>query len=173
MDRIDFQCPFCERPMHAPAGAAGKQGRCKSCRQNVIVPRKPQPEESEPFKKVRRPIVPRWLRTPGMIVAALLLAGIAYNVANMTRTSTWFDDDGLTMYVDQYGRWNKTVQHREITKHTETLDLISRAAGPMSESGQPHGQWEITIYEPNFHSETVFFWYGDSVSEGEWRTRSK
>jgi len=173
MDRIDFHCPFCERPMHAPAAAEGKTGRCKSCRQNVVV-RRPQPEEkSQGAAAPRPPITPRWIRTPAAIAGLLLLAGIGYNVATMTRTETWTADDELSMYVDRYSRWSNVIQHREVTQHTETLEPISRATGPMSASGQPHGKWKISLYGSSYLEKTQFYWYGDEVSEGEWETRSK
>lgn len=173
MDRIDFHCPFCERPMHAPAAAEGKTGRCKSCRQNVVV-RRPQPEEKRQGAAVpRRPITPRWIRTPAAIASLLMLAGIGYNVATMTRTETWTSDDGLRTYVDRYGRWNNTIQHRSVTTLLDTMEKYSNLTGPMSPSGQPHGKWLITLFHPNYATKTQFFWYGDEVSEGEWETRSK
>jgi len=36
--RIEFACPHCGNLVGTPAGAAGKKGRCPSCREIVDIP---------------------------------------------------------------------------------------------------------------------------------------
>ena len=45
-ETFSFACPFCDRPMRVPTSAVGKSGKCKQCRNTVIVP-KPKAEPSE------------------------------------------------------------------------------------------------------------------------------
>ncbi|TWT57264.1 hypothetical protein KOR42_06220 [Thalassoglobus neptunius] len=44
--------------------------------------------------------------------------------------------------------------------------------GPLSESGKRHGEWTLFTYRPEFDIQTVWYWYGEEVSEGEWVLRN-
>jgi len=182
MARISFECPHCARPMHATLAAAGKRGQCKQCGCSVRVPgSKPTPSpvalevttQPETVPAVaRRPLIPRWFRHPATIVLLLIVGGIAWNVAAMTRVSRWTSEDGSSDYTDTYSRWGNTLQHRDVLMRDSDDELYSTANGPMSASGQPHGEWSIAVFQPTIDARKKFYWYGEEISEGEWREKS-
>jgi hypothetical protein len=59
-EQFSFACPFCDNSMRAPLSAVGKSGRCKQCRNVVLVP-KPKPLPSaEPLPSTFIPADKPW-----------------------------------------------------------------------------------------------------------------
>jgi hypothetical protein len=177
--RIKFQCPFCSRPMNAPANAAGKKGRCKDCNYEVIVPTDNAAEPAEMRQEapatrpaLKKPLTPRWMRTPGAIALLVVIVGVSYSVSQWTETRLWISDDGLRDYADTYGYWSGKMQNRSVYERNQDDEGVSLSHGPMSETETLHGEWTISIFKPEYRSKKIYFWYGDEVSEGEWHTRS-
>ena len=115
--------------------------------------------------------MPRW--TPGLIALIVILIGLSYNFATATRVETWISEDGGSSYTDTYSKWRGTFLHRSVTATDSEDNLISICSGPMSASGKPHGEWKMSIFQPEYATRQQFYWYGDQISEGDWHLQSK
>ena len=106
-----------------------------------------------------------------------------------TYESKWRSDS--VRYTDTHGRWSQRLVYRRMDYYNsedaaakdelrfkEDFSLEGRMAG----TGKPHGPWKwqlgldhwddaIKNHEP--YQKTVFYWYGDEVSEGDWHLRNR
>jgi hypothetical protein len=103
-------------------------------------------------------------------VAVLIAAGAVYELSGWTRQEHWTSAED-TDYIDSYGYWSGELQRRWVTSHSPDGTVGIIAWGPMSASGRPHGEW--TQLSPDQPPSVQFFWYGEEVTEGEWKKRSK
>jgi hypothetical protein len=90
-----------------------------------------------------------------------------YTARNAQVKRRWKDNE--TWYIDSEWRYSGNVFHQY---HSEKDALGLSAEGGVSESGKKHGKWTYTILKP-FRNEEHYYWYGDKVTEGEFRLRSK
>jgi len=99
-----------------------------------------------------------------------------------TKTIDGFDYELRTTF--QNGEWAST--DAALTKGSILAELpqdrkSTKAHGPMSESLKRHGKWEFTdvdwtsvdAADWNDLTVTLWYWYGEEVTEGEWALRSK
>lgn len=98
---------------------------------------------------------------------------------------SWFDiytdtiKGGLTTkYVDRYKFGNDpcrmVVVHHDPDSFVDGIPIfnVAELSIPLTRDGVSHGEGEMILYNP-FQKERVFYWYGESVSEGEWHLRNK
>jgi hypothetical protein len=83
--------------------------------------------------------------------------------------------DGI-VYWDRRWRWSEAIYWRRPEVRTRDegrgfLGTLESREGPMTASGKPHGQWTIVSHS-DWRSTLCWFWYGEQVSEGEWRRRT-
>jgi hypothetical protein len=75
--------------------------------------------------------------------------------------------------IDTVRRFSRQTVWRNVTIRDELGERVSWAAGPTSpDTGTPHGPWSITVFDP-YESGTVWFWYGEYVSEADWHRMNK
>ena len=87
-----------------------------------------------------------------------------YTARNAQITRRWEKNE--ISYVDSEWRYSGTVFHQ----YRSSADFSM--SGDISESGRMHGKWTFISYKP-LYSEDMYYWYGDKVTEGEFRLRSK
>ena len=88
----------------------------------------------------------------------------------------WVSDTGTT-YTD---RWTRSGRHchRTLQKDTEkqsdgSFIYGNRVEGPMAgDPPKPHGHWERFEFK-SYSTTHMWFWYGDSITQGEWELRNK
>jgi hypothetical protein len=115
------------------------------------------------------PVKP-WLSRKRVILA-VVIAFFAYWAWAEWSISAWryevsTTDDG-TKVTDGYRFMQGHAFQRVIESPTGV-----RLSGPLSESGKPHGHW-IALGGDAAGIESIWFWFGDRVTEGEWHQRSK
>jgi len=121
----------------------------------------------------------RWLRIRSRRRVAV--AGLAILLA--WRVWKYFDfyqehwtSPADVQFVDKYLRWGHQITQREIRWPTppglKFSLLRPSASGPMAGNTKPHGEWTYISWDP-FESRKSWYWYGESISEGEWHLRKK
>lgn len=83
----------------------------------------------------------------------------------------------LVRFRDTHKRWGSAIhpvyRHAEYFPDADNPEVSSFAmSGPMSPSGKLHGQWAVTTWEP-YEEFPMWFWYGTTITEGEWRLRTR
>ena len=127
---------------------------------------------------------PRWALPVTILTTGLVL--YAWGSSD-TIKDRWIK--GSTRYSDTRQRWSGRLRARHFAVYDSPEALQSsdgvlfsevRAMywghGPMAGTGKPHGQWECGTPGPSrFESNvrTVFYWYGEAISEGEWHLRNR
>ena len=120
---------------------------------------------------LRRP--QSWLR----IVTIVATCGLLYIWAGYD-TIIQQRDIQATRYRDTYTRWSHRHIRRKLQSYKsansigafESLEYTEE--GPIAGTGKPHGEWETVVWNPSFDVQHTFYWYGESVSEGEWHLRN-
>lgn len=88
----------------------------------------------------------------------------------------WVNDSGTT-FTDSQTRSGRHY-HRRMQEKNETLSdgtyiLGNSMEGPMAgDPPKPHGHWTITLWRP-FTTSHLWYWYGDTITQGEWELRNK
>lgn len=75
-------------------------------------------------------------------------------------------------YRDTYKRWGDRFVHRRIDNYDNRGHVTRSFAGPMSESGKPHGPWELALWDSH-DRRLSWYWYGEKITEGEWHLRNR
>ncbi len=105
-----------------------------------------------------------WVAT--LFVTPLLIWGY-YKTA--TYAVIWESESNDARYVDTYTRERRIVE-RLILFHSGSIWI---ASGGFSDSGKLHGKWSYLMRDGGLAEESVWYWYGEEVSEGEWHLRSQ
>ncbi len=112
----------------------------------------------------------RWPHRRGFIKVATAAGTLAFLVlfGSVDRFEDRWERDGKN-YIDTRMRWGGRVIHRMVWQRDN--NGFWSLSGPMSQSGKPHGEF-VSFSVPGGR-ERLWFWYGESVSEGEWHLRNK
>ena len=67
--------------------------------------------------------------------------------------------------------WTGKNFYRSVKMVDSNGDWVGGGEGPIAGTGKHHGKWDYFQWKP-FTTETVFYWYGEAVTEGEWHLRN-
>ncbi len=128
----------------------------------------------------------RWTRVAGGVLTVAVVFGWGYFD---TYKSQWIS--GTERFTDLYGQWSGKHLHRRLYHYSSEdacrddkyeFDYDLESEGPMAGTGKPHGMW---TQHPGFkrraeymetnqpYTTTLFFWYGEPITEGEWHLRNR
>ncbi len=177
MTDIQFDCPFCSRPMKVPSSAAGKSGKCKTCKNTVIVPKKRQ-QQNTPQPMPLAPPQPKWWHIPKIVIWMLVIVFTPFACGAMwmllgTRTERWENTENNLRFsfTDTISNRTGKVTHRVMNTFNMEGDLLCHQTGSMDAEGKPHGLW---IRQWQSQSPDVeFYWHGDTCSEEQFYLRKK
>lgn len=158
-ETFSFVCPFCDKLMRVPVTAAGRTGKCKQCRNSVIVP-KPKPPAT-PETKLPDSFIPTKRPFPWLAIHAVL--GIACSAGAIQTAKT----------DNTHSRWGLWPTQRLILIHDAAGDISMMGEGPCAQSGSEHGKWTLSMIKPQIVSKTTYFYYGEEVSEAEFHLRTR
>lgn len=116
----------------------------------------------------------QWARLFAVSWALYFLVLTPFFLYFSTYTVFWTKEvNGSTVfYFDSYTNFSGKMVHRRLT-FTENGDDV-RTEGPVSSSGSPHGEWsESRFSKAGYKSQKKYFWYGETVTEGEWHLRNR
>jgi hypothetical protein len=84
----------------------------------------------------------------------------------------WVSKNGF-FYRDSVTRWGDYTFYRSMWKAEK--DSYISASGGFSDSGKQHGEWKYETGKSLFdnRSYSVWYWYGEELSEGEWHSKNK
>ena len=176
MTDIEFDCPFCSRPMKVPSSAAGKSGKCKTCKNTVVVP-KPRPLNPA---TAAQPVTQKWWSVPRWILvllAVLFLPIIGFAVWSTifgTDTRLWTEKSAAIdwHHTDTISKWSgKVVFRKSYAFMSDDGTFIATLAGPMDDSERQHGKWTRTAYDGDV--KLHYFWHGDTCSEEQFQLRTE
>ena len=103
------------------------------------------------------------------IVAAYFWGRSDYYVHEWQRTT---DDKKDTWHYTDYTYRNHAHQfYRVMTTDWEKPGYY-HSEGGFSDSGKMHGEWQ-SYSAPSFDTKNEWFWYGESITEGEWHLRNR
>lgn len=77
-----------------------------------------------------------------------------------------------THFVDTYNRFTGKIIYREICHYDDKHELVSVAQGPMSPGNNPHGEWQLVLFNPD-RLVRIWYWYGETITEADWVSRNK
>ena len=159
---IEFECPFCSRKIRTPPEYAGKQGKCTKCQQFVIVP------------TVKPPVVRRWGKRLAIVIASVFAVALlwlsCWKVFGTYRES--FEGTSNSWITETYSNWTGKPCYRHVEMRDSGGKAIGYADGPVSDSGKPHGEWDL-LFLDEFKSVKWWYWYGEQITEGEWHLRNQ
>ncbi len=77
-------------------------------------------------------------------------------------------EDGSVVYTT-YGRWSdRRIYFKMI--HLVDNEFVAVTQGPCAGTGKRHGEWKYVSVDPP-DSASIFYWYGEEISEAVWRAR--
>ena len=167
------KCPKCQMPIRLPALVIPPQKAMAddTARRPPALPPKPAMIEAEVISRTKdkRTFVRRnWLLITVLVLPLFCCCGWFFAG---TTSESWTNDNG-TEYLDTYTVFGRKHIHRKLWMYDDDNKLIFSSSGPMSETGKPHGKWEMLHFDLN-KLEYEYYWYGEVVSEGEWHLRNK
>jgi len=100
------------------------------------------------------------------VLAAVVVGGlIAWSIWYPIKTRSSYVAKTKTTLMTKFNLWGVPLWS------SMGSDQGFFATGPTASSGQPHGEWIATLNSgsasPIFSS--VWYWYGEAVTEGEWK----
>ncbi len=88
---------------------------------------------------------------------------------------SWAENDRAHRW-NLRARWGDEIKWHYITNYNDDGTFAETANGPTLANGRPHGEWDWFIYGDSDHADrwvTIYYWYGEEVSEREWRRRAR
>lgn len=174
MTHIEFECPFCSRQMKVHASAGGKSGKCKSCKNTVIVPKRKAGTEAPVISNATTS-----KRRTRIVFLTLIAASVAtfatgvYVYWNGTTTEQYSEEDGNTLVFRTDTKSIRTglVVHTRITVFSKSQPEMSAIAeGDIDQSGNRHGKWKY-VDELDFATHR-WFWHGRECSEEDFNSQA-
>ena len=177
MSTIEFDCPFCSRPMRVSSSAAGKSGKCKSCNNTVVVPKRKSQNTSElPIDRLRNR--QRWWHIPKVVVWMLIVLFLPIVAASVwfafgTHIEKWENagSDYRCQFTDTVRNRTGLITHRVMDMFDSEGNLLCHNEGQMDHDGKPHGPW--TAKWSNGTTDLIFYWHGETCSEEQFYLRTQ
>jgi hypothetical protein len=114
----------------------------------------------------------KWRGTKATCIAVSVIVLI---VIGLYDTRTIVTLEGENRFQDTRTVWGNRHVYRKIDSAPDKPDSALpvstwSAEGPIA-GGERHGKWTLVDRQPNSSVSTVYYWYGDEVTEGTWELR--
>ena len=111
---------------------------------------------------------PNWRRLCWVVAVILSPVAVSCYYSFATYTERWTSEEMDASYTDTYSRDRKILK-RIILFHSGD-ELL--ASGGFSDSEKLHGPWTYIMRHRGLAEETRWYWYGETITEGEWHLRN-